>query len=258
MKLYRATMEVEFIVAAKDDDDAYDVARDFYRDALAEQDYESLFVSEVAPEKLPADWLNSLPYGGDDEHTCEWCAQSRTRTIHRHQNRRYVLGAIDMEARQWTTLDRSQWARGEWDGEPDKMQWTDDATGLPCLIVRHDRMGFLCGYVGVSEGHPAYGKGYSDVDVNVHGGLTFAGKCRPGDTEARGICHVPGPGEPDHVWWLGFDCAHSGDYEPYKAKLAETKAIFARHGFESYRTVGYVRRECADLARQLADLERVL
>lgn len=70
-------------------------------------------------------------------------------------------------------VDKSSWPRGPWDDEPDKKQWRDPASGLPCLIVRGPS-GSLCGYVAVGPDHPAYGKGYDDVDVTVHGGLTFA------------------------------------------------------------------------------------
>lgn len=45
-------------------------------------------------------------------------------------------------------VDKSGWARGVWDSEPDKIQWQDAETGLPCLIVRGP-VGALCGYVGV-------------------------------------------------------------------------------------------------------------
>jgi hypothetical protein len=48
---------------------------------------------------------------------------------------------------------------GEWDNEPDKIQWLDEDTGLDCLMVRN-HFGSWCGYVGVTEGHPLFGVGY--------------------------------------------------------------------------------------------------
>jgi len=74
-------------------------------------------------------------------------------------------------------VDKSEWPRGVWDHEPDKVQWQDEDTGLPCLIVRNP-VGALCGYVGVPEGRPCHGKEYDTVDVECHGGLTFAGPCQ--------------------------------------------------------------------------------
>jgi hypothetical protein len=61
-----------------------------------------------------------------------------------------------VETKEYRTIDKTLWPRGEWDDEPDKMQWQDEATGLPCLIVRGP-VGALCGYVGVPEGHPCFG-----------------------------------------------------------------------------------------------------
>lgn len=189
-----------------------------------------------------------------------------------------------METKQETYIDKSSWARGPWDSEPDKMQFTDEATGLPCLVVRGPA-GALCGYVGVSKGHPLYEVQYSDecpalaaalekrkeqplgetpglmlmlgalmgdlspradVVLNVHGGLTFSGHCQEGGK----ICHEVCEGEDDNVWWLGFDCAHSGDLSPkYKQNYAEMM-----FGGEAYRDLDYVKREIAGLARQLVEI----
>ena len=160
-----------------------------------------------------------------------------------------------MKTKTYSTIDRAAlgWPAGPWDGEPDKVQWPDEATGLPCLAVRNPRAGYWCGYVGVPPGHPLHGKDYSEVDFEVHGGLTFADECTPGENEAQGICHVPEPGEPDHVWWLGFDCAHAWDFSPQDRKLADERGYpFLIMDGEQYRTLAYVQQECASLAAQIA------
>lgn len=151
---------------------------------------------------------------------------------------------------EYRTVDKSDWSRGEWDDEPDKIQFRDEATGFPCLIVRGPS-GALCGYVGVPEGHPYYRQDYDSCDVAAHGGLTFSSHCSHG-AEDRGICHLPEPGEPDNVWWLGFDCAHSGDYCPAHSRYRNGDGLFDRHEWETYRDVSYVRVEVAGLAAQLA------
>lgn len=95
-----------------------------------------------------------------------------------------------MEKIEYRTKDKSKWPRGPWDDEPDKVQWQDEATGLPCLIVRSP-VGALCGYVGVPPDHPWHGKEYDDealIGVEVHGGLSFAAFCQPGP-ENQSICH---------------------------------------------------------------------
>lgn len=192
-----------------------------------------------------------------------------------------------MQTREWTFRDKAAWGPGPWQDEPDKRQWIDPETGLPCLIVRGP-VGALCGYVCVSEGHPLFGVPYSDraplprerlvamleargaldlyesdldteegVDVgalfSVHGGLTFARHCAEGEPD-HGICHRPEPGEPDHVWWFGFDCAHCDDYVPglisdYRDPLGTPTGWGT---VIEYRDRAYVEAECASLAKQLA------
>lgn len=204
-------------------------------------------------------------------------------------------------------LEKGEWGPGEWQDEPDKVQWVDEASGLDCLIVRTP-LGYLCGYVGVTEGHPYFGVAYSQCPekceevwcahspesrMEVHGGLTFSDFCTEasretwqrwrasllacadeakkypkGDSarafaeagryiddydgwlvyaESRFICHVPFPGRPARVWWLGFDCAHFGDSSP---------GLSRHDDYGSYKPVSYVKAECARLARQLARVSR--
>lgn len=82
-----------------------------------------------------------------------------------------------MSKKEWTTIDKSEWDRGPWDDEPDKVQWVDEVAGLDCLIVRN-RGGALCGYVGVPGGHPLFGVGYS-TEVEVLGAALESRKERP-------------------------------------------------------------------------------
>lgn len=157
-----------------------------------------------------------------------------------------------MSERVYRTMDKTAWGEGPWQDEPDKIQWTDAVTGLPCMAKRN-RMGVLCGYVGVAEGHPFFGKGYDDVPLDAHGGLSYADACQapdegmtPEEAEAKLICHVPEPGQPDHVWWFGFDCGH-GMMDFYPA--APDMNIIPQ---ATYKTLGYVRAQCRLLAAQLA------
>lgn len=178
--------------------------------------------------------------------------------------------------------EKSKWGEGPWDIEPDKKQWQDKKTGLPCLAVRNP-VGAWCGYVGVAEGHPAFGKEYGLVqsgkyaddysrkieeaiipDVEVHGGLTFSNFCVE-DGREHGICHVVEPGENDRVWWLGFDCAHMNDYVPgveatFKELGHKWPDSLEKHPLfgKWYRTLEYVEKECAALAKQLADATDVV
>lgn len=146
-----------------------------------------------------------------------------------------------IETKQWENeVNRETWGPGPWDGEPDRMQWSDEATGLPCLAVRN-RLGAWCGYVGLPAGHPwRDAGGYDDIDCRVHGGLTYG----PESCDVGGgrICHETDGA--DDVMWIGFDCAHVYDVVP---------SMDARYGSDyeaTYKTLIYVRLECARLAEQ--------
>jgi hypothetical protein len=85
----------------------------------------------------------------------------------------------------------------------------------------------------------------NDVHASVHGGITYAGPCE------GVICHVPRPGEPDDVWWLGFDMAHGGDFSPGYSKYQGE--MWRQGQWETYRNVAYVRGYCERLAEQIVE-----
>lgn len=174
-------------------------------------------------------------------------------------------------------IDKSAWPRGEWDSEPDRVDF--EHAGFPCMILRVAHSGHLCGYVGVPAGHPLFGVSYNqesallkealearknrpigaqpgmgiliallggklearpEVVFDCHGGLTYSGEC------SGRICHVPKDGGPDKVWWFGFDCAHCDDMCPARENFFGDRQV--------YRNVEYVRRETERLAEQIAAL----
>jgi hypothetical protein len=101
----------------------------------------------------------------------------------------------------------------------ESFEWTD--LNYKCRVTR-TKMGLLCGYVGVGDWHPAYGKHYTWTGfegIAVHGGLTFAGEMG---------------NDPGRRWWLGYDCAHfnSGGMDEAACRI-----------------------ECEDLVLQLSGLE---
>jgi len=142
-----------------------------------------------------------------------------------------------MEPSEQRFIDKSTWGPGPWQDEPDRLEWRH--AGLPCLIVR-SAAGALCGYVGAPQDHPFYGKHYADDDalgnLDAHGGITFAQ-----------------PGEPEAVWWLGFDAAHASDYVPgIMAKLNNSELLPV-----TYKDLRYMRSEVERLADQVRDAGRV-
>lgn len=146
-------------------------------------------------------------------------------------------------------IDKSAWGPGPWQDEPDRKEWRH--AGFVCLIVRVPSHGALCGYVGVPPGHPWHGKGYDEVetafpDVSVHGGLTYADQC------GGRVCHVPEPGEPDDLWWLGFDHAHAFDLSPaYAIRMSELYGPLSDSD-EVYRDMAYA----TDGVQSLAECAR--
>lgn len=116
----------------------------------------------------------------------------------------------------------------EWESEPNRKEW--EHVGLKCLVLRAQHLGHLNGYVGVPEGHPAYDRDYNEIDVEVHGGLTFGDF---GDGQLR----------PKGFYWLGFDCAHLGDFVPGQEKHGRADG--------TYRNMVYVTAETEKLAEQL-------
>lgn len=144
-------------------------------------------------------------------------------------------------------LPKSEWGEGPWQNEPDRYEW--EHLGFPCLMVRNSYFGHWCGYVGVPPTHPKYEKEYDSIkDINVHGELTFADHCH------GNICHKPKPGQPDNVWWLGFDCGHMFDLKPAMSSLLKD-INHERYRFilkDVYRDFAYVKKEVEHLAKQLA------
>lgn len=169
-----------------------------------------------------------------------------------------------IEMKTWTFLNKSAWPeRGPWDNEPDKAHWIDPTTGLDCLMVRvHSHW---CGYVGVTEEHPAFEKDFAtfyDVDdLEVHGGLTFSGFCQEPVADQHPemrVCHTPELGRTNRIWWLGFDCAHGGDKRPaaHPEILRINQMYPMPEGYETYRDFAYVQSEVTRLAQQLKSMRR--
>lgn len=149
-----------------------------------------------------------------------------------------------------TSVDRSKWGPGPWDGEPDRVDFIH--AGYSCFIKRHAGSGHWCGYVGVPSTHPYYktDEPYS-LDLGVHGGVTYGDICNPDS----GICHIPTEGMPEDVYWIGFDAHHAGDIAPMDSWVRNMAGLgerLHRWSGESYKTAGYMIDECKNLAEELA------
>lgn len=113
-------------------------------------------------------------------------------------------------------------------------EWTTRA-GLKAVVIAKD-MGHRCGYVGVSKDHPWHGKDYHDIDLDVHGGVTYAGMR-------------------DDLWWFGYDCAHLGDAADPELMSDEYKKVLLGRwlNFEgdTIKTLDFCVNECESMAAQL-------
>lgn len=140
-------------------------------------------------------------------------------------------------------VDRSKWPSGPWDNEPeDKVEF--EHNGMACMLVRN-RSGNWCGYVGLEPSHKYFEKSYDEIDVEVHGGLTYSNKC------GGAICHVAKPGKEENIWWVGFDTAHCDDRSPgydYLFTPILNRTLV-------YRTKEYVINETCKLADQLCETQ---
>lgn len=159
----------------------------------------------------------------------------------------------------WTFTEARPPAGGPWDNEPDKAQWVDAATDLDCLVVRHVNFGYLCGYVGVPDGHALHGRQWQGIEpLGGHRGVNYSAYCQEGYEGGAGICHIPGPGRPAKIWWFGFDCGHLGgrysDYHPTtSAVVQEILGNDSPYSQGVYRDFEYVKTEVTKLARQLRE-----
>lgn len=171
-------------------------------------------------------------------------------------------------------VSREGWMPGPWDLETlDRKFWVDPETNYLCLIYRQS-MGHWCGYVAISTEHPYFGYDTEEMDVQVHGGITY------GNTNPAFILNallqepiaielmaqkekgplmdwlidqgIPGPAL--DAFWLGFDCAHAGDLSPAFSGLKSR--FIMEESFDIYRDAQYVQEECRNLALQLYQIEK--
>jgi len=124
-------------------------------------------------------------------------------------------------------------SQNEWDLEPNLE--TGVFLGFQWVISRHPKLKHLCGYVGIPSTHPWYDLHEGNLyDIECHGGITYASDHPP---EAY-------PDGPKGLFWIGFDCAHSGDYAPG----AYIPGIVNTQNLGVYRNMAYVKKEVGNLA----------
>jgi hypothetical protein len=149
------------------------------------------------------------------------------------------------------------WNDGEWVHEPDIIFFT--YRDYDCKIIRSAQLepyakiehvygGFLCGYVRIPFAHPFRHEIFEDMDIECHGGLTF--------------------GQVSDAHWIGFDCAHSGDFMPstekWKKESIRCREIYPLpKEFErfsifnpTYKNIEFVKNECKSIVDQLIEADK--
>lgn len=58
--------------------------------------------------------------------------------------------------------------------------------------------GWGCGYIAVPSSHPWFNKTDTELEITIHGGVTWAAS------------HLP-QYQPNGLWYIGFDTMHGGD-----------------------------------------------
>jgi len=134
----------------------------------------------------------------------------------------------------WHGVHYNECVKGCATVEPKPIEQIGDVPVPDSIQKAHmERKHFACRETFQSDHTP-------ELIINVHGGLTYSDFC------SGHICHVPKPGEPDNVFWFGFDCSHGGDVIPSFREF-DFKALMG----ETYKDVAYVRAQVEHLAGQL-------
>jgi hypothetical protein len=154
--------------------------------------------------------------------------------------------------------EKNDWfGEGEWVKEPDIVIFTYN--GYQCFVRRvfirepceelHFFGGYLCGYVSMPKDHVLYGKEYEEMGIECHFGLTFS--------EFK-----------EEEYWIGFDCAHSGDYIPSYENLKKQNKFsleifsipeeFMEYSIFNpvYRNIEYCICECKSIVDQLIGINQ--
>lgn len=153
----------------------------------------------------------------------------------------------------YTPEQKQEWfGEGEWITEPDHVHFT--YKGYECVVKRVCLRepceeffmfgGYLCGYVLIPVNHPYREKEYAEMTIDCHYGLTYA-----------------------EDFWIGFDCAHCGDYVPSVEKLKKEKKIlldpfplpeeFKEYAIFNpvYRNIEFCIDECKSIVDQLIEVK---
>lgn len=131
-----------------------------------------------------------------------------------------------------------------------KVEKEVDYKGYKCVVVGSS-MGHRCGYIGLKNTDLAYEKDYDDLYcIDVHGGLTYSNNDSSYPIKNN-----------ENLWWIGFDCAHSGDGRDIELikelnKDPRTVDMLLRWSseYETVKTIEYCMNECKSVVEQIIEI----
>lgn len=136
-----------------------------------------------------------------------------------------------------------------------RLEFSGTHRGFEYKVIVMD-MGHRCGYVCLPENHPWYNKNYCDIDVRIHGGLTFSEMCNGHPILSNG-------------YWIGFDCLHAFDLPDldevpkellkmtyrFSTLMGKITGVFGGDKYKpKVRNLYYVKKECKNLCAECADV----
>ena len=98
-------------------------------------------------------------------------------------------------------------------------------------------LGCKCGYIIIDKRHPWYGKHYTDLNLDIHGGITYS---KPENNN----------------WRLGFDCGHCFDLPDPGYEQAYHKLL--KEAGATNKSIEYVEEQCKSLCEQAWAYEKVI
>ena len=93
-------------------------------------------------------------------------------------------------------------------------------------------------YIKIPENHEYYKKDYDDIDLSVHGGLTFAS-----DTLNLGKNNII------NGWFIGWDYAHYGDYLGYEMMHPQWHIYEENKKWTTEEILEEVKKACKELSK---------
>jgi hypothetical protein len=121
--------------------------------------------------------------------------------------------------------------------------------GFEYVIIVMD-LGYRCGYVKIPKNHPWYGVHYNEIDIEVHGGLTFS--------SLVGLDHPI----LSNGYWIGFDCMHSADLpdrDEAKKEYIKYANMFSKLKLDGskIRNLRYVESKCRNICVECSQILKI-